>query len=329
MSTPSTLNINQSVVAYGDSIITNNPRLKNWDWTRNQNGIAVTSPKSEQFVIPARSTISLFSGLRATTIDATSAFSMSFLVGSTYRIKYTGGTDPTLATDIPFTFTNSIFTVVTGANQTITLTDTVNAATFSGVTAGVYLYIFSITDDALAGFNPLNAGLWTVLSKISNASIVLARVPGTAFSSFDQTTAALAASHNMIAYSLTTVQVGDKVRISAGFATASQATYTISNVTSKWVDITSTLPLAAETGILPGATGMIFYSAAKRYCRIETDQNARVYFNGSTNQTDEINPWVAGDPLNVGWHERIGPAWSLSVFNLSSVPMVCNLFSAE
>jgi hypothetical protein len=132
----------------------------------------------------------------------------------------------------------------------------------------------------------------------------------------------------MIAFVPTTVQVGDKVRISAGFAVDTRQTYEVTEVTSDWFKVVSTLPLPDETGIIPTSTGMVFY-LAKRFTRIEVNQRANVYYNGAGDQAQELEPWVSGDSSQMAWNERVGPVWSILVYNLSQVPMTVNIFSAE
>jgi len=49
MANPAYLNINESAVAFSDQQMTSNPKRRFFDWTRNNNGILVNNPKSEQF----------------------------------------------------------------------------------------------------------------------------------------------------------------------------------------------------------------------------------------------------------------------------------------
>jgi hypothetical protein len=58
-----------------------------------------------------------------------------------------------------------------------------------------------------------------------------------------------------VAYAAAGIQVGDSVDVTAGFAPAVQGSYTISQVTSKWFEVTSARGIPAQAGILPGVTG--------------------------------------------------------------------------
>jgi hypothetical protein len=325
MAQPSQLNINSNVVAFSDVGLTNNPLFKHFDWTRNLNGLMVYSPKAEQNLVPPRTMLNIFNGLRATTFDGTTSINVSNLVDTTYRLKLTAGTDPHFALDSPLNFTGASLTVAIYPNQTITLT--ANSAVFTGVASGSYLYIYSPTDNPSAAFSVLNSGVWTVLSNSANTILTLARPSGTPFQALAQTVTCNSAL-NVLSYVLSAVQVGDKVRIDAPFSMGSQATYAVANVTSKWVDVVSTTPLVPET-VLASTTGLTFYYGGKQYLRVEVDQRAKVYFNGSTSQNEELAPWQAGDRKFMAWQERVGPVWSLDVYNLSTVPMVVNVFSCE
>lgn len=325
MSQPSQLNINESIVAFSDVGLTNNPAMKHFDWARNLNGLTVYSPKAEQHLVPPRTMLTVFDGLRATTFDNTTQITVSSLVDTTYRFKFTGGTDPGFAINNPLAFVATQFDIAIYPNQTVKLT--AGAAVFAGVTGGSYLYIYSPTDNPSAAFNTLNSGVWVVLSNSANTELTLSRPAGAPFSAFAQTVTC-DATDNVINYNLSTVQVGDKVRIEAPFSVSSQATYVVLGVTSKWVDLVSTTPIVSEV-VLPGTTGLTFYYGGKRFTRVETDQRAKVYFNGSTSESQELDPWTPGDRKYMAWQERIGPVWSLDVYNLASVPMVVNVFSAE
>ena len=324
--TPAFLNINSSAVAFQDQVLTNNPLLRNFDWNRRLNNIQIASPEARTFTVPARQMITLFNSARATTIDGTTAFSVTYLADSTYRFNWTGGTNPTLATDQAMTFGATQMTVAVAANQIVTIT-AATGTPFVNITAGATLYINGAQDVAVPNFSILNSGYWNV-STATSTVLTLVRPPGTSFSGVGEVVAAATAANDMIAFVLSTVQIGDKVRINSGFSVDTRQTYEVTDVTSKWFKVVSTLPIPNETGILPTASGMVFY-LAKRFTRIEVNQRANVYFNGATDQTQELEPWVAGDSSQMAWQERVGPVWSVLVYNLSQVPMTVNVFSAE
>lgn len=325
MTLPSQMNINQNVVAFSDTGLTNNPTMRLFDWGRNINGLTVYQPKAEQHLVPARGSLTLLNGLRTMTFDGTTRITVSNLVDDTYRFAFTAGTDPTFATNIPLSFVGQTLTVTVGTNQTVTLT--AGSASFAGVTEGSYVYIYSPTDNPSAAFSVLNSGVWVVMANGSDTTLTLARPTGTSFSATPESITA-SATGNMIAYTLGNVQVGDKMRIITPFALASRATYTVESVTSKWVDVVSTVALVGEV-VAPSTTGMVFYVGGKRYIRVEANQRSQIFFNGDTNNNQELEPWQAGDLKFMAWQERVGPVWAASITNLATVPMVVNVFSAE
>lgn len=324
-SQPSQLNLNESIVAFSDQGLTNNPTLRHFDWTRNINGLTVYQPKAEQHLVPPRSMLNVFDGLRATTFDATTQIVVTNLIDQTYRFKFAAGTDPSFATNNPLSFTGETITVAIMPNQTVKMS--CPNAIFGGVASGSYLYVYSTADNPAAVFSPLNAGVWVVLSNSANQELTLSRPSGTSFQAFGEIVVASSAD-NVANYTLNSVQVGDKLRLEFPFSMNSRATYEVAAVTSKWIDVISTTPIVTET-ILPDIGGMSFYWGGKRFLRVETDQRAKLYFNGSMSENEELDPWQSGDRKFMAWNERVGPVWSLNVFNLATVPMVVNVFSAE
>jgi hypothetical protein len=326
MSNPATLNINTSLVSYGDTQINNNPKRKFYDWQRNLNGIAVNNPRSEQFVVPARQIVALFDGTRATTIDGTTTFDLEFMAGSRYRFTHTAGTSPSLATNVAIVGTTDV-NVTINANQTAVFT-AVTGTPFSAVQVGYTFYVKGSFDGVVGAFDPVNQGEWKVLAVGGGGANVTLTRYDTALTGVVESLTGVVLGNEVICYFNSNVQVGDKVNIEAGFQLEARKSYTITQVTSKWFEIEST-SLVDETGIIPGASGLAFYSSAKRFLRIECDQEAKYYLNGSGDEHQYIQPWLAGDSEMIGWVELAGPIWSATVFNRSTSPMLVNVFSVE
>jgi len=322
------LNVNSNACAYGDTTVNSNPKRRFFDWQRNYNGIMVQNPKSEQYTVPARQMINLFNGTRATTVGANTAFDLDFLSDSRYRFTYVSGQNPGLATDVGLSFTSVTFIVTVNANSTLTIVAQGGATPFTGVASGHTLYIYGVNDGVVGAFNGQNAGEWKVLSSATGNTLVLSRFSGTTFDGVSETVTC-SATNNMMAYLLSVVQVGDKVSIDAGFQIDAQRSYSVAAVTPKWFEVVSTEPLVDETAVVPGTSGLSFYSQMKRFVRLETDQEAKVYFNGSVDEHQIVSPWVAADPEQTGWLERCGPVWNATVYNRSLTPMTVTLFSVE
>lgn len=324
-----TLSLYSLTLASGDATANNNPNLRFVDWKRQLAGIPVKNPKTEALQIQPGVEQLVFDGTRSTTIDGTTALdlTLSALSATKYRLTHSGGTAPGFRTDRGLNLTGIALTLTANANGSLTVLATTGTP-FTGVQVGDEVMIPGVlTGDADGPFNPINEGLWSVLGA-SGTSLTLVRPAGTDFQGMSQSATPSAASQ-FLAYSAAGVQVGDKLEISAGFAAPVLKTYEVTAVTSKWVEIGSTSPLAPQAGVTPGASGIQFFSSCKRFVRVEADQECAIRANGDTGSSQRVSPWVAGDPEQIGEYVKVGPTWSLRVLNRSSVTLNVTVISAE
>jgi len=270
--------------------------------------------------------VTLFDASRPTTIDNTTAFDVTYLNDGRYRFAWTGGSNPTLATEQVMTFGATDMTVTVANNHIVTIT-AASGTPFTQLTPGGVLYINGALDVAVPKFSALNTGYWSIVA-VTGTVLTLVRPSGTDFQGAPETVIGATAANDMFAYVPSVVQVGDKMRIVSRFSIDARQTYTVQEVTSKWVKVSSTTPIPNETNVVLNTTAMTFYTA-KRFTRVEVNQRANVYYNGANDNAQELDPWVAGDSANMAWQERVGPVWKLSVYNLSQVPMNINVFAAE
>jgi hypothetical protein len=327
----SILNQALSFVIYDDADSSNNPLQRYANWQRNIL-TTISNPQTKKYVIPANSTSTIFSGVRATAIDGTSAFSIALNAynSSVYRVTNTGGTAPAFRTDRALTLSGMTITVAINNNATATFTT--SGGSFAAVQVGDVLFVPSTLtgDAALASpFSPVNGGFWSVLAR-TNTVLTVMRPTGVSFSAVAEAVA-LTANAQLQAFSSSGIQVNDTLEISAGFSVVTQKSFKVLNVTPSWVEFVSTDPLPLESGILPTASGMVFYTDAKRLVRIEVDQNAIARFNGDTGNTNRIDARTAGDiKSGFGYHEKWGTAWSLDIVNRSRTSsMTVIVFSGE
>lgn len=326
MTSPAVLAISTGSVAYGDVPVTSNPKRQYWNWSRSLLNIPVSNPKSEQYTVPPRSMLTLFNGTRLTTIDDTTLFTVQYMGESRYRFSWVGGTDPSFETNVALSVVDAALTLTVNANQTVSLSGP--PGSFTGVSPGHVLYVYGPADKTTSAFNPSNAGKWRVLAATATL-LMLARFSGEDFVAMDETVTASSGTDFIVYSPSNGVQEGDKVRIDGGFVPDTFRTYEIQTVTSQFFDVVSTSPIAEQSNIAPGASGMVFYSSAKKYMRLEVDQEAKIYINGATDEGQVVSPFVAGDPEQMGWQERTGPVWGLIVYNRSQQPMTLALFTAE
>lgn len=318
------LNLLSLTLAHGDAKANENPSLRYFHWKRDLMGIPVTNPKTEGLTLDPGQEKLVFSGVRATSLDATTQFTVSLspLDPSRYRFTFSAGTDPVLRTDRGLALSGVALTLTANANGTLTMA--AGAGTpFAAVVAGDTVFVPGVsTGDASIGFNSINEGSWKVLSA-SGASLTLSR-PSSEFGAVSE--AVTPSTNGVLAFSVAGVQAGDKADLSAGFDF--MGTFPVLAVTSKWFEVTSTSPLVAATGT-PGVAGLAFYTSAKRFLRIEADQDCVVRVNGDTSNSNRLSPWHAGETGQVAEFVKVGPTWSLSIVNRSTSPLNLTVISAE
>lgn len=318
-----TLNVTLKLLAFGDKSVNSNPRLRYVDWNRDASGIQVRDPKAESHSIDPGATKLVFDGTRATSLDGTSAFAVSLspLDPSRYRITWTGGTNPTFRTDRALALSGIAVTVAVQTNSTVIMSVPAGPPNFTGVNAGDTIFIPDASTGDVAGpFSPLNGGYWQVLAVLSGSSLSLARFAGADFSATNEVVT-LTSNSQLQAYNAVGVQVGDKVDINAGFAISTRKSYEVVAATQTFIEVLSTTALPPETGITPGAAGMIFYTDCKSFLYVEADQEAAIRLNGSTDNSQRLSPIEAGNPDRPGIFLKRGPAWSLSIINRAPVTL--------
>src|SRR5574343_1734540 len=227
-----TLNLYFKLLAFCDKTINSNPRLRPVDWDREVSGVPVSDAQCSSSRIAVDESKTFFDGTRATSIDGTSVLSISLLTtgASSYRITSTGGTAPAFRTGRGLTMNGCVVTFTVGANNAVTLSvPALSPSDFTPVLAGDILFIpHTTTGDSANVISTMNAGYWKVLSKNSNTNLSISRLDGTTFEGVTETI--LITNNNQIrAFGTSGLQIGDSVRISAGFAASTQKTFTITN----------------------------------------------------------------------------------------------------
>jgi hypothetical protein len=320
----SILNSLSTVTIYDDSSTTNSPQQSFVNWKRNVLSMSVNNPTNTRLKVLPGQTLNVFNGTTATLIDGTSAFSISLnpVLTSTYRVLNTGGTAPGFRTARAVTVNGVAITVAINNNASATFT--VGAPTFGSVQAGDTIFIpTALTGDSALNnvFSVLNGGYWTVLSATSTV-LTVTRPTGQSFSGTAETVTPTNNLH-LQAMSASGVQVGDTVEISAGFSPITRQAFVITAVNPSWVEFISTAALPLETGILPTASGMVFYTKCKRFLRIEVDQNVVLRLNGDTSDKLRISTTQLSTGENFGWFETgSGPCWQLDVVNRSTTSIL-------
>lgn len=323
------LTIATQATAYEDADTTSNPSQLPVDWKFQVTNLPVDNPSTTPFTVPAGGTFLVVDGSRPTSLDGSTVFNLraSPVVPSRYRVTNTAGAAPVFRTDRAVSVQGVSLALAANRNQAVTVVAG-SSAPFTSVQVGdVVLVPGPSTGDPVTLFSQLNEGYWSVLTA-TGTTLTLARLPGQPFSGVTETVVP-ASNGQFRVFSAAGVQVGDSVDISAGFSAPARRTFVVVALAPDWFEFQSTSPLGEESGIAPGVTGMLFYAAAKRWIRIEVDQECVVRLNGDTGTTNRVVPIIAGDRRLRGWFEKFGPVWRAEVVNRASVPARMVFLAAE
>jgi hypothetical protein len=309
-----------------------NPARRYADWTRHIVSESVQNPTVEDFDLLPGETRQVFSGTRSTSINGTTEFDLSLHTteSSVYRMTHSGGTAPAFRTSRGLALNGEELTLTINNNATAVLElDALSAQSFSAVQVGDTVFLpGSTTGDTASVFNANNEGFWLVLARATK-SLTLRRRVGESFIGVAEVVT-LTDDDQLQVYSAAGVQIGDSMDVSAGFSALTQKVFVVSEVTADWIQFTSTESLPLESGIIPTASGLSFYTEAKRFVRVEVDQEAVLRFNGDTSSSIRLSPRTPGDQEQIAHFEAWGSFWSLTVVNRSSAATLkVNLFTVE
>jgi hypothetical protein len=326
------LNLNVSIVGYEDTPPTSAPLLQDVDWTRPLRGVSVTAPGRVPVApIPAGGSITVLNGTRTLTVDGTTAFTVTLdpLDATQYFLTWTAGTTPGFRADRGLTLNGDTLSVTPQANGSVLFSITnLVLGSFAGVNVGDNVWIPGVsTGDPSGPFNPINEGLWVVLSTVDSQNVILVRPPGSTLGYLAQTGVVITANIQLQAFSAAGVQVGDQVDISLGATLPSPLinTFDVTGVTGQRLQIRSTNPLPVPSTITPTAAGIVVYSQAYNFIYLEADQDCAVQANGDTSMNQRMSPWVPGGACSLapgalgkpGQYMKTGPTWELTIVNRS------------
>lgn len=308
------LSFSWKLLAFNDDFSSNNPTLKNFDWSQSVRVGEVRNPTARAVDVAPGQALLLFDGTRALATDVSTSFDLELVSGSSdrYRLRWVAGTNPVFRTDRALALSGMTVTVSVNPNGTAVFTS--SAPAFGSVVSGDVLWIPGTDEIGTQPLNSLNRGFWTVLAATST-SVTVQRSGD--FQGFAEGPTTITANDQVRAHSSTGVQVGDVLEILAGFVSSSRRSYEISVVTPSYLEFVSTLALAEESSVEPGAAGIFVYTEGKRLVHVESDQDCVVRANGDVGSSQKVRPWSAGDQSNPGVYMRSGITWSLSILNES------------
>ena len=247
---------------------------------------------------------------------------LALLIPSTIATSQISGTGAGSTLTISAAVPGTVITIAAVDSQlTNTLATTMNT---TNVVVGDQLFI-----DTGAGFSQADSGLFTIIAKTAN-SLTVQNLNAVA------QTATILDPTKFLAFSngggvSNQVQIGDKVVISAGFSQVDWGTYVITNVTPLWFEVSIAAPngIPLESGITPGATGLVFYSAAKQFVLIAAQNTCSVQINGSTLNNIMLQPTEPNNQERPALYIQQGTVYSLSITNLSLEPLDVIVATAE
>jgi hypothetical protein len=201
-----------------------------------------------------------------------------------------------------------------------------NKPSFGGVQVGDTVYIPGLTTGDTASFSPMNEGYWVVLGVSSDlTTLTIGRTPGTVYEAAADNVSISNASQFQV-FGSSGVQIGDTLDLVSGFSAQALRSYEIIRLTASSVDFRSSFPLANQI-LIPGVSSLNVYSSAKTFITLETDQDLAVKFNGNTDESCRIEPFLAGNI--VGVLHKCGTVYSLRLKNRSACICSVTLISVE
>lgn len=308
----SKLNLLIHVNAYEDSNPTNNPSRNNFKWNRDQQGLDISEPASQSIKLPAGQSLTLFDNGIANGSDDTTLWDIALKAGTsqTYKISKSFGTSPAFRTARN-----------PGADATTEITVTKNATLLTlSSTGGTALDLIVggavVGDEVRIGslFNAVNRGKFKILA-LTATSLTIENASGQAEGPI---TLGSGFADQLSVQSANGVQVGYKVEINAYFSPVTFGTYEITDVAPDYIEIHSTDPLPAETGVEnTGSGAFIIYENAKQFIYIESDKKLEVKVNYSQTP-NAIEPMQAGSSTVPGMFMSSASLRAIQITNKSS-----------
>jgi hypothetical protein len=320
------LNIINSLLAYSDPTVTDNPHQRAFDHTRRLDSIAVNNPLSNYATLAPGASVKLFDGTVASGLTGSSVLSLSLLSGpnSIYRLSVTSGPSAFKTARTP----SGIVACTVTVNNNAVVDFDFTAATLTGIVSGDIMRVKGpgLYDIGPFAFNPLNTGLWKIIG-ISGTKVSCTRLPGQAFEAAAEVVAVATADVSF--YADDGIRKGNKMEITGTLSPASRRTYEVLDVTPTSIDFVSAMPLPVETGLTYVSGTITVYVSSKKLVSIEVDQECVVRFNADTSDNNKVSPIAAGNSLLVGFLSKWGDSYSCEIVNKSLNACNVKFFTTE
>lgn len=308
------VNVLINILAYSDGAQSNNPSLRDIDYTRKLIALPTGNSFDRRLNIPAQSTLQVALTARSLTQDATTQYEVVAMGGNVFRWVFSAGTNPTLRTQRTITYSALTEFDVSKNGDVVRYTwNSVGADPNFDTNGVVEGDIFHVEKDG--NFNPLNEGTFVVVG-VTDDYIEVVNPNGV-----QETGIAVGPDiGNFIPldyFSAAGVQVNDQVKITSGaFNVENQGIFTVRAVTSQYFELANGNPGIEEGPFAIGAANaVVFYPDIFKWMYLEADQKVVVRLNGDTTNNTEVEPIKAGDPAQVGVMLIRGGVYQLDVVN--------------
>lgn len=307
------LNILTSIQIYKDPSPTNSPTQSTANWTNNQAGIEVHEPETKNLKVNSQQRETLFSGVVETSVDNTTTFDLfkKSGVSNTYVLRHNDGTAPEFRQEREILVDNTTEFTVSKSGSLVTLTYAAGTVPdFSSVVFGDVIVLG-------LSFDVFNRGRFKVLNSSAN-SITFENIVGVAENMI------LNDSNDLQVFSADGVQVGQKVKISAGFSVYSQDVYEITEVSPDRLEINSGKQLPEESDIF---SEVVVYDNSKSFLYLEYDKQCTLIINGV--ERKGLKPLSIGTKKASGMVLEVSDMYSAEIKNESLDQMNVLMITAE
>jgi hypothetical protein len=317
------LNIINQFMAYTPvNGITDNPVLRNFDWSRRIYSIPVDNAQTEVKLLPPNETLEIFSGIVPHNITTAESVELQLLGDSVYRLRVTSAGS---FFRNKRAITGLTTCEITLNNQTIAFFD-FNTATLNAVVGDTLRCKGYNTKDSNIVWNVVNTGDWVVIGV--NGSVLTCKRPlGQPFQAIEES--ATISNVDLEIFASSGVQIGNSITLEDNFLIYGKQSFIVQDVTPETIDFLSGEPL--PVGIITPyiANQITLNNKTKRFLYVESNNSVAIQLNGDTGSNFVVEPITYNDVNQPGFFTKFGAMSACSVKNLTLEPAMITFLMAE
>lgn len=321
--TQQVLNIINQFMAYTPvNGITDNPILRNFDWSRRIYSIPVDNAQTETKTLAPNQSLEIFSGIVSHNITVAEDVVLSLLGDSVYRLSVVGGGS--------FFKTKKAVSSITTCdisinNQTIANFD-FDAATLGAAIGDTLRCKGYNTKDSNTAWNSINTGDWVIIG--INGSVLTCKRPiGQTFEAIEETATITGADLEI--FSNAGVQVGNSITLEDNFLIYGKQSFIVQDVTSSTINFMSGEPLPVDIVTQYILNKITFNNKTKRFLYVEASNSVAVQLNGDTGSNFVVEPITYNDLQQPGFFTKFGAMSACTVKNLTLESVNVTFLMAE